>query len=319
MEYDRGRKIRLGLFILIGTFLFIAVFYVIGSSSKLFSKTITIYTHFNAVQGLRSGDHVRFSGIIIGTIGDLKIVSDTSVKVDMSIDRKMVKFVRKDSRAEIKPEALIGDKMIIIHSGTADYDQVSEGDYLESNESIHFEAVFHEVTKDLKKVMTIVANLVDITGKVNEGDGNMGRLLNDSSIAIKLDKSADNFLVLTDNLKELSEQLKNPNSDIGKLLYRSEMTTRIDSILTKVDNITANTELVTKNLVNTTADLSQTAEAINNGNGAIAKLLYDTAFADTLGYTIDNLNQTLIEFDKVAKNLQHKKLFGGTKEKKKNK
>ncbi|RLD36550.1 MAG: hypothetical protein DRI73_00460, partial [Bacteroidetes bacterium] len=175
MEYDRGRKIRLGLFILIGTFLFIAVFYIIGSSSKLFSKTITIHTYFNAVQGLRSGDHVRFSGIIIGTIGDLKIVTDTSVLVDMSIDRKMVKFVRKDSKAEIKPEALIGDKMIIIHSGTADYDQVSEGDYLESNESIHFEAVFHEVTKDLKKVMSIIANLDDITDKVNEGDGNMGR------------------------------------------------------------------------------------------------------------------------------------------------
>ncbi len=319
MEYDRGRKIRLGLFILIGTFLFIAVFYIIGSSSKLFSKSITIHTYFNAVQGLRSGDHVRFSGIIIGTIGDLKIVTDTSVLVDMSIDRKMVKFVRKNSKAEIKPEALIGDKMIIIHSGTADYDHVSEGDYLESSESVNFEAVFHEVTKDLKKVMSIIANLVDITDKVNEGDGNMGRLLNDSSIAIKLDKSADNFVALTDNLKKLSEQLNNPNSDIGKLVYRNDLTTRIDSILAKVDNIALNTEVATKDLANTTAELNLTAKAINNGNGAIAKLLYDSAFADTIGYTIDNLNQTLIEFDKVAKNLQHKKLFGGTKEKKKKK
>ncbi|MEA2095792.1 MAG: MlaD family protein [Candidatus Cloacimonadota bacterium] len=281
----------------------------------MFSKTITIHTYFNAVQGLRSGNHVRFSGIIIGTIGDLKIVTDTSVQVDMSIDKKMIKFVRKDSKAEIKPEALIGDKMVIIHSGTADYDQVADGDYLESNKSVHFEAIFHEVTKDLKKTMEIIANLVDITDKVNVGDGNVGRLLNDSSIAIKLDKSADNFLVLTDNLKELSEQLNNPNSDVGKLIYRSDMTTRIDSILINVDNITATTALATRNLSKATAELSITAEAINSGNGAIQKLLYDSAFADTLGYTLDNLNKTLIEFDKVAKNLQHKKLFGGKKEK----
>lgn len=315
MEYDRGRKIRLGLFVLIGTFLFIAVFYIIGSSSKLFSKTVNIHTAFNSVNGLRSGDHVRFSGIIIGTIDDLKIVTDSSVRVDMSIDKKLVKFVRKDSKAEIKPEALIGDKMIVIHSGSAEQEHVSEGDYLEPAESINFEAVFHEVSQDLKKTMLIIANMVDITDKVNEGDGNVGRLLNDSSLAMNLEKSLDNFVVMTNNLKILSEQLKNPNSDIGKLIYRSDMTSRIDSILIKVDNIAANTEVATKDLSKATAELSVTATAINSGNGAIQKMLYDSAFADTLGYTLDNLNKTLIEFEKVAKNLQHKKLFGGKKEK----
>jgi len=85
----------------------------------------------------------------------------------------------------------------------------------------------------------------------------------------------------------------------------------------KVDNIAVNTEEATKDLAKTTSELSKTAEAINSGNGAINKILYDSTFADTIGYTIDNLNQTLIEFEQVAKNLQHKKLFGGTKEKKK--
>ena len=317
MQNDRGRKIRLGLFILLGTILFIAIFYVIGSSSKLFSKTVAIHTYFNSVNGLRSGNHVRFSGIIIGTVADLKIVTDTSVQVDMSIDKKMVKFVRKDSKVEIKPEALIGDKMLVIHSGTANYDHVLDGDFIESSESFHFEAVFHEVSQDLKKVMVIVSNLAEITDKVKEGDGNMGRLLNDSSIAIKLDKTAENFVELTNNLKILSSQLNNPDSDIGRIIYRKDLTNRIDSILIKVDHIALNTEEATRDLAKTTSELSKTAEAINNGNGAIQKILYDSTFADTIGYTIDNLNQTLIEFEQVAKNLQHKKLFGGTKEKKK--
>jgi len=316
MQFDRGRKIRLGLFILVGTFLFIAIFYIIGSSSKMFSKVVTVHTSFNAVSGLRSGDHVRFSGIIIGTVSDLRIVTDTSVLVDMAIDRKMVKFVRKDSKAEIKAEALIGAKMLVIHSGTAEYEHISEGDHLESVESLHFEAIFHEVTQDLKKTMVIISNLVDITEKINEGDGNMGRFLNDSSIAIKMNQSANNFVDVTNNLKILSAQLNNPDSDIGKLIYRNDLTTAMDSILATVNIIMANTEVATQDLAKTTAELSITAEAINNGNGAIQKLLYDSAFADTIGYTMDNLNQTLIEFDKVAKNLQHKKLFGGTKEKK---
>ena len=239
MQYNKGKKIRLGLFILMGTFLFIAIFYIIGSSSKMFSKVVTVHASFKTVNGLRSGDHVRFSGIIIGTVDDMMIVTDTTIRIDLSIERKMVKFIRKDSKVEIKPEALIGAKMVVIHSGTAEYAHITEGDQLESVESIHFEAIFHEVTQDLKKTMLIIANLVDITEKINEGDGNMGRLLNDSSIAIKMDQSADNFVDVTNNLKILSAQLNNPNSDIGKLIYRSDMTTAMDSILAKVDIIMA--------------------------------------------------------------------------------
>jgi phospholipid/cholesterol/gamma-HCH transport system substrate-binding protein len=246
----------------------------------------------------------------------LKIVSDSTVKVDISIDKKMVKFVRKNSKVEIKPEALIGDKMLVVHSGTEDYEHISEDDFLESNESVNFEEVFHEVSKDLKKTMLIIANLVDITDKVNEGDGNLGRILNDSSIAMKLDQTSENFVEISNNLNKLSKQLNNPNSDIGRLVYGNDLTTRIDSILVKVDSIAVNTEVATKDLAKTTAELNQATKAINHGNGALEKLLYDSAFADTIGYTIDNLNQTLIEFEKVAKNLQHKKLFGGKKEKK---
>jgi phospholipid/cholesterol/gamma-HCH transport system substrate-binding protein len=315
MQYDRGKKVRLGLFILMGTLLFMGIFYLLGSSNKMFSKVTTVHALFKEVQGLRTGDHVRFSGIIVGTVDEMDIISDTSILLGMAIDRKMIKFIRKDSKAEIKPEALIGAKMVVIHSGTSQVEHIREGDYLESVESSHFEAIFHDLSKDLKKSMEIIQNLVDITEKINEGDGNMGRLLNDSSIAIKLDYTADNFVHTSHNLKRLTEQLNNQDSDLGQLLYDNEITTQIDSILQKLDLVAANTQTASRNLAATTAELQHTANTINHGDGAIHKVLYDTAFADTIGYTVDNLNQTLIELKKVAENLQHKRLFGGKKEK----
>lgn len=315
MQYNRGKKVRLGLFILLGTLIFVAFFYLIGSSSKLFSKNITLHTTFPHVSGLRSGDHVRFSGIIVGTVSNLLITTDTSVVVDMSVERKMLRFIRKDSKVEIKPEALIGDKMLVIYSGTKEFGHVKEGDYLETIGSVHLEDVVYQLSGELGKAEIIIKNLVDITDKVNQGDGNLGRILNDSSIAIKLDQSADNFVAITANLKDLSEQLKNPDSDLGKLMYRDNLTTKMDSILITLDRVVSNTEVATRDLAKTTAELNTSAMAINSGNGIINKLLYDSAFADTVGMTISNLNETLIEIDAVATNLQHKKLFGGTKEK----
>ena len=271
MQYNKGKKVRLGLFILFGTILFIAIFYIIGSSSKMFSKVITVHSYFKEVSGLRSGDHVRFSGIIIGTVDEMRIVSDTSIMVDMTIDTKMVKFIRKDSKVEIKPEALIGAKMIVIHSGTALFDHIKNGDNLESVESMHFEAIFHDLSKDLKKAMLIINNLVEISDKINEGEGSVGRLLNDSGIAVKLDKSADNFVEVTNNLKILSKQLNSTDSDVGQLIYGNEITRQIDSILTKVDRVAANTEIATRDLATTTAELSLTATAINEGNVLLTK------------------------------------------------
>ena len=316
MQTDRGRKIRLGLFIVIGTLIFVAFFYLVGSSSQLFSKSMTLHTNFPSVSGLRTGDHVRFSGMIVGTISDLEIATENSVKVDMSIDRKMARFIRKDSKVEIKPEALIGDKMIVIYSGTSDAAQVSEGDFLDPIESIHLEAIMHDLSGEIKQIEDIIVNLVEITGKINEGDGSVSQILNEPDIAYKLDKTADNFVSITDNLKTLSIQLNNPESDLGKLIYRDQLTTRMDSILITMDSIARTTHMATKDMALTSAELVLTAEAINNGDGAVNKILYDSAFADTLGYAINNLNQTLIELEKVAVNLQHKKLFGGTKEKK---
>lgn len=316
MQYNKGKKVRLGIFILLGTLIFVAFFYLIGSSSKLFSKNITLHTTFAHVSGLRSGDHVRFSGIIVGTVSNLQITTDTSVVVDMSVERRMLRFIRKDSKVEIKPEALIGDKMLVIYSGTKEFEHVKEGDYLEPMGSVHLEDVVYQLSGELRKAETIINNLVDITDKVNQGDGNVGRILNDSSIAMKLDQSADNFVQLTSNLKVLSEQLKDPNSDLGKLVYKDNLTTKMDSILVTLDRVVSNTEVATRDLAKTTAELNTTAMAINSGNGIVNKLLYDSAFADTLGMTISTLNETLIEIDAVATNLQHKKLFGGTKEKK---
>jgi phospholipid/cholesterol/gamma-HCH transport system substrate-binding protein len=288
----------------------------IGRSSQIFSKTVTLHTVFPSVSGLRSGDHVRFSGIIVGTISGLEITSDTTVVVDMSVERRMLRFIRQDSRVEIKPEALIGDKMVVIYSGSAESVHVSEGDFLQPVSSIHLEDVVYQLSTELSKADVMIRNLVEISGKVNNGEGNVGRMINDSSLMLKLDESARNFADLTHNLKVLSQDLQNPESDIGKLIYRDHLTSRIDSIMDSMDRIATNAEEATEELAGTSAELHLSAEAINQGSGTVNMLLYDSLFADSIDLMIHNLNQTLIELEKVALNLQHKRLFGGTKPKK---
>ena len=68
MKTTNSQKVRLGLFVIIGTILFIAAVYRIGQRQDMFKNTFTINAFFQIVNGLQKGNNVRYSGIDIGTV-----------------------------------------------------------------------------------------------------------------------------------------------------------------------------------------------------------------------------------------------------------
>lgn len=71
-------SVRLGIFILLGTFLLILAVFLIGQKNSLFSSTFTVKAYFKDVQGLRAGATVRLSGIDVGSVSNINIVNDTT-------------------------------------------------------------------------------------------------------------------------------------------------------------------------------------------------------------------------------------------------
>ena len=71
---------------MIGIILFIAAIYLIGTKNNLFSSTFQIVAVFKDIKGLQGGNAVRFNGIDIGTIKEVKIANDSSGIVTMVIE-----------------------------------------------------------------------------------------------------------------------------------------------------------------------------------------------------------------------------------------
>jgi phospholipid/cholesterol/gamma-HCH transport system substrate-binding protein len=57
-------------------------------TKKSFGSTFRIQANFKNVSGLTVGNNVRFSGINIGTVDEVQLVSDSSVVVSMTIEKK---------------------------------------------------------------------------------------------------------------------------------------------------------------------------------------------------------------------------------------
>jgi phospholipid/cholesterol/gamma-HCH transport system substrate-binding protein len=169
-------KIRLGLFIAGGLALFVFAIFIIGKQKNLFNPVFKLTTTFYNVSGLQVGNNIRFSGITVGTVDRIRIINDSTVRVDMLVRKEVKKFIKSDCEVAIGSSGLIGDKLLIITQGSTGAPVVKEGQQLASAEPVELDAIMSnlEVTSE---------QLAEIMFNINNGNGTLGRLIKDSTIA----------------------------------------------------------------------------------------------------------------------------------------
>src|ERR1700693_1756781 len=99
-------KIRLGLFLAGGLVIFLFAIFIIGRQKNLFNPVFRLTTTFYSINGLQVGNNVRFSGINVGTVDDIKIKNDSTVQVDMLIKKEVQEFIKADCEAAIGSEGI---------------------------------------------------------------------------------------------------------------------------------------------------------------------------------------------------------------------
>ena len=117
MKKTNSQKVRLGLFVIISTILFVVAVYLIGQRQNMFQKTFTISAYFQNVNGLQKGNNVRYSGINIGIVKGINMVNDSTIKVDMTIEEGILSHIKKNAIATIGSDGLVGNMIINIVPG----------------------------------------------------------------------------------------------------------------------------------------------------------------------------------------------------------
>lgn len=202
------KKYKLGLFVLIGLSFFFILIFLIGSQKNLFTKEITLSTTFKNVSGLKVGNSVRFSGINVGSVNDIVIINDTTVKVDIKLKSNVQEFIKKDSKAFISSEGVIGDKILVVSQGSSKSKEVKNGDLIKSYEPVEFDDILGSIKVSADNAQVITEELAVILIKINEGEGSLGKLINDESMANNLDKTLNNIESSTQKLDENMEAAK---------------------------------------------------------------------------------------------------------------
>jgi len=229
---------KLGIFIFLGSALLVILIFLLGNKDQLFTSTFTINAYFKNTEGLRNGAPVRFGGIDVGAVKGISIVNDTTgrVVVSMRIKDDVRRFIKKDSRASIETEGLVGNKVVMISMGSESADEISEGGIILSKEPLSFADIIAETQGIMAYTKEMTKNLSEIVYKVNEGKGTIGKIINDNQLydaATNLTKSADvSMTSLTNDMKGvigLFDELGRGVQDVVNNV--NGIVTRIDTVL----------------------------------------------------------------------------------------
>lgn len=267
MKKNSANKIKLGIFVSLGLVVLILAIYFIGAKQLLFTSTFRLTAIFEDVGGLQPGNNVRLSGINIGTIESIGLISDTTVIVDIVINEKSRKFIKKDAIATIGAEGLIGNKVLVINPGTGGKEIIEDNDRIQTAQPVDIDDIMVSLKTTIDNTAMITDDLASIANNIESGQGTIGRLMMDQTWR-------ENIQATIINLKEGSDEFKVVMDKAGE----------IDSILISIKTTIASTAAITN-------DLAAITNSIQSGEGTIGRLLMNTAAADNFDSTMFNLKE----------------------------
>jgi phospholipid/cholesterol/gamma-HCH transport system substrate-binding protein len=245
MNKDTGSNWKLGMFVIVGLILFILTIYFVGKQQNLFGSTIHLKSQFKTVSGLKVGNNVRFSGINVGTIDEIQLVTDSSVVVVLIIQKDVQKYIKSDAIASIGSDGLMGDKVLTISPGATSNKIVKDNDFIASKAAVEMEDLMKSVKTTLDNAGLITNELAKFTYSMNNGDGTLSKLMNDKEFANSLKLTLANLEVSTNEFSKFTTSMNNGKGALSKLVNDEKLAAQLDSTMY---NLQAGTKGLSENM-----------------------------------------------------------------------
>ena len=186
-----SRAARLGSFIIATLAVLAAGVFIIGGKQYLFTPTYRLKAEFATVVGLDPGAEVRVGGVTTGSVRDIKLPDKPTGKITvlMDLQRSTHDIIKQDSVAAIQTEGLLGNEYVSISFGSDQALNVKDDDTIASQPPLVIADLMKKADGILDNVTVAAANLGSISGKINQGQGTIGALVNDKRIYTQMDQT----------------------------------------------------------------------------------------------------------------------------------
>ena len=251
---------RVGLFFLLGVALAWVTFQSLTGGQFFKPKGYQLIAGFSNLKGLKNGDEVLMAGVKIGTVATTRL-GPQRVEAMLTIDPTV--RIPNDAVASVQQSSLLGTNHLEVSFGTPGAPPLPDGGELKTRNTVDMNEVIAQlgalgsklegvagdiskalggggegaggglfqkfdklVTENSEKISTTVTNLQDITAKLKNGEGTLGKLINDPKLHDDLLASVGEIkTAATDarsfmaNAQSIVDQVKAGKGAIGALVF----------------------------------------------------------------------------------------------------
>lgn len=295
-----ANRFKLGLFVIIGFFLFIAALFFLGMS-EIFQKKARIVTLFQeSVQGLDVGSAVKYKGVPIGKVTRISIrTKDKLIRVDMEIRLNAFdtnnevesvgeayhffygyfrKEIKNGLKCQLNYAGITGLKYIEIDYFKSSINEIKNppklsGDsfYLPSTPSI-FKDILRLINKSLDKISRIPFD--ELSDELAETFKSAKDLLSDPKITRTIAK-----------LEKASDHLESSIATVNKAMTERKIKTIINDLIKSISSINQLATQAEDALKQ--AEIPQTSARFRDASNAVSET------KRSLTNTLEKLDQTL--------------------------
>jgi ABC-type transport system involved in resistance to organic solvents, periplasmic component len=312
MNTERNkRNIIVGLFVTIGLLILIAGIFTLGGQQKAFVPHLVVKAVFDDVNGLQKGDNVWFSGVKVGTVKAVQFYGTSQVQVTMHIEKKAQEFIRKDARAKVGAEGLIGNKIVVIYGGTERAGAISGNEILQVDKVQTTDDMLATLQRNNENLVAITSDFRTISSRLVQGEGTAGALLTDMTLykslqntAANLQKAARNSEELSSRIADFTARLETPGTLANGMVSDTSIMSHLKLAVQQINDAADEASSFTTNLKTASYQL-------NTNDNMLGLLLNDSQTAGQFKSIIGNLDAGSRKLDENLEALQHNFLFRG--------
>ncbi len=237
---NRAQKLRLGIFLVV-TISILIIMVGLFTSQQLFKKRDIYYISYSgvSVSGLEIGSPVKFLGIKVGSVQEIKINPDDVNQVLVKVALKPGTPIKQNARADIATVGITGLKTIEIRGGSNEAPSIPEGGQIPAGTSMT-EEITGKAEVIAEKMESVLNNLQQFTQpeKLN-----------------KIGYMADSITVTAQHISRLTSR-----ADV----FLGKLNAMVDANREQVDKTISSTAEISEHLLATSELLRETSTKIKS-------------------------------------------------------
>ena len=266
----RWSQLKVGLLALAAIAIAATLIFLLTSTKGLFKPYALLRTYMEDASAMSNGTAVRLNGITVGYVDQFKLTNSTdpkrAVEIDMMVEQKYLDDIPVDSVAGVSAANLLGDKFINITKGQAPQ-HAKDGDQIRSLQAQDIPELMAQSANILQSFQVIVGRVDKLLAGVEEGKGNIGKLLKDEELYNRLNG-------IVSQGQSLLVDVRTGKGTLSKLLYDDTLYQEIRGPIKRVDAMLAD---------------------LQSGQGTAGKLLRDPELFDQARQSLMELRGLLAD------------------------